>query len=252
MFMFQQAAAATAPIVVLGYHRLENSGNTVATSPRLFAAHMRWLLEHGFAPLDRAAFETALGGTAPAGKRFLLTFDDGYESVLRHGLPILRDFGIPAINFIITGVVGHAGYLSWKQAAALQESGIVANQSHSHTHSVWTSRDEMQRDIAASRSALANHLGLAEGEIKHLTWPWGRCRAGWADAALAEGFSHQYLVSPQGVTGQTSPQAIPRICCDGYPLARFAVMMRLLAAPLGNLGITLARRILKGNQSHAA
>jgi peptidoglycan/xylan/chitin deacetylase (PgdA/CDA1 family) len=41
----------------------------------------------------------------------LVTFDDGYENNLTHAVPILKEIGVPALFFIITGYVGQARIL---------------------------------------------------------------------------------------------------------------------------------------------
>lgn len=239
------------PIVVLGYHRLEDSNNPIATAPRLFVAHMRWLAEHGYTPLRLPDFEAALDGKPVGIKRVLITFDDGYESLFHHGLPILRDFGFSAVNFLITSMQGNPEHLSWAQAAALEESGIFQTQSHSHSHSRWPSVEAMTRDIATSRSELTAHLGLNPEAIRHLAWPWGRRESDWAVAARAEGYRYQYLIQPQAVSGTTSSLNIPRLCCDAYSLKRFASMMRLLSNALGNQAISAAWQMLKGRHQYA-
>lgn len=45
--------------------------------------------------------------------RVALTFDDGYQSNLRLGLPVLKEFGLPATVFVSTAFVG--GELLWFQ-----------------------------------------------------------------------------------------------------------------------------------------
>lgn len=239
------------PIVVLGYHRLEESNNPIATTPRLFAAHMRWLAEHGYRPLRLSEFEAALDGNPVGNKRVLITFDDGYESLFHHGLPILRDFGFSAVNFLITGLQGNPEHLSWAQAAALEESGIFETQSHSHSHSRWSSTEAMARDIATSRSQLATHLGLNAEAIRHLAWPWGRRDTGWSAAARLEGYCYQYLVQSQAVRGTTSSLSIPRLCCDAYSLKRFALMMHLLSTPLGSQASGAVWQMLKWRNKYA-
>ena len=46
-------------------------------------------------------------------KRFIITFDDGYESVFLNALPILKQLGFKAICFIVTNKIG--GYNDWDE-----------------------------------------------------------------------------------------------------------------------------------------
>lgn len=239
------------PIVVLGYHRLEESKNPIATTPQLFTAHMRWLVEHGYSPMRLSEFEAALHGSQVGNKRVLITFDDGYKSLFHHGLPILRDFGFSAVNFLITSMQGNSEHLSWAQAEALEESGVFQTQSHSHSHIRWPSAEAMTRDIAMSRLQLVANMGLNAETIRHLAWPWGRRKTGWAAAAHAEGYGYQYLVQPQAVSGTTSSLSIPRLCCDAYSLKRFALMMHLLSNPLGSQATGAAWQMLNWRKKYA-
>lgn len=60
------------------------------------------LRDHGWTPLTLDAY---LGGdTAP--RSVLLTFDDGYRGTLEEGLPVLRELGVPATVFVLTGLLG--------------------------------------------------------------------------------------------------------------------------------------------------
>tara|TARA_B100000780_G_scaffold19477_1_gene12567 strand:+ start:869 stop:1546 length:678 start_codon:yes stop_codon:yes gene_type:complete len=46
-------------------------------------------------------------------KKFIITFDDGYESVFLNALPILKQLGFKAICFIVTNKIG--GYNDWDE-----------------------------------------------------------------------------------------------------------------------------------------
>ena len=236
------------PIVVLGYHRLEDGDNPVATSPRLFAAHLQWLAGCGYRHLRLTEFEAALAGTPVSPKRFLITFDDGYESVFHHGLPILREFGFSAVNFLITGMVGSPGYLSWEQVARMEQSGVFQTQSHSHAHTNWATVADMAADLATSRAELVNHLGMGPEAIRHLAWPWGRCERDWPAAARLAGFPYQHLVRPLAISRATVPWAIPRICCDGYSLTRFTLTVGLLSSSFGNQAVQRVWEALRGRR----
>jgi peptidoglycan/xylan/chitin deacetylase (PgdA/CDA1 family) len=50
---------------------------------------------------------------SPAPDRLAITFDDGYRGVFEHAFPVLREWGIPATVFLVTGRVGSADLLWW-------------------------------------------------------------------------------------------------------------------------------------------
>ncbi|MFD8226115.1 polysaccharide deacetylase family protein [Streptomyces massasporeus] len=60
------------------------------------------LLARGWTPLTLDAY---LHGAHPS-RSLLVTFDDGYRSVLDEGLPVLRELKVPATVFVLGGLLG--------------------------------------------------------------------------------------------------------------------------------------------------
>jgi peptidoglycan/xylan/chitin deacetylase (PgdA/CDA1 family) len=113
--------------------------------------------------LTRTGYETRHMGEAlrpaPSGRPSVaLTFDDGYLDNWVHVFPVLEKYALKATIFVSTDFVdprpvlrprrspeevsdrGHdpahccAGFLSWPELRAMQESGLVEIQSHTVTH----------------------------------------------------------------------------------------------------------------------
>jgi peptidoglycan/xylan/chitin deacetylase (PgdA/CDA1 family) len=92
--------------------------------------HLLSLQERGWRPLTLA--EYLAGGHGP--RRFLLTFDDGYQSVHDLAMPLLAGMGVPATVFVCSGLLG--GTSQWmpempaeplvtaEQVVAMQTAGI--------------------------------------------------------------------------------------------------------------------------------
>ena len=103
-------------VTVVAYHRVHppvgadypfNAGVIEAT-PELFARQLRYLRRH----LDLISMGEFVAGLADP-KRLpprpgLITFDDGYRDSYDVALPLLREAGVPACFFLITGLVGTA------------------------------------------------------------------------------------------------------------------------------------------------
>jgi peptidoglycan/xylan/chitin deacetylase (PgdA/CDA1 family) len=67
----------------------------IATPPELFEAHMvRLLQDYEVVDLD-----CVLSGPLPR-RALLVTFDDGYRSILELALPVLRRLGVPSVFFV--------------------------------------------------------------------------------------------------------------------------------------------------------
>ncbi|MCK1818417.1 polysaccharide deacetylase family protein [Streptomyces sp. XM83C] len=60
------------------------------------------LLERGWRPLTLTEY---LRGDGPR-RSVLVTFDDGYQPFLEEGLPVLRELGVPATVFVLSGLLG--------------------------------------------------------------------------------------------------------------------------------------------------
>ena len=105
-------------VAVLAYHGVD--------SPQQFGRQLD-LLQRQASPVSLADVVAAYDGGPPLPARpVLLTFDDGHPSLLRAGLPLLRARGIPAVAFVLPGLVGTHRPFWWDEAAALHEAGARA------------------------------------------------------------------------------------------------------------------------------
>ncbi len=111
-------------VAVLCYHGVPNDDEAgrmpftnLHVTARTFEAHCR-LLRDTLHPVSLTDWRAALaGGRALPQRAVLVTFDDGYRTVLTHALPALRRFGIPAVVFISTGPVADGSLFSFDAMA---------------------------------------------------------------------------------------------------------------------------------------
>jgi peptidoglycan/xylan/chitin deacetylase (PgdA/CDA1 family) len=82
----------------------------------VFREQMRFLLEH-YTPISVPEFLRI-----PQDKRLvhsytkppvLLGFDDGFKNVIRHALPVLEEFKVPAVFFVIGEVLRNPNFVPW-------------------------------------------------------------------------------------------------------------------------------------------
>lgn len=251
----------TFAIPILLYHRIDDTGSALATAPRLFRRHMQWLSERGWRPLtlDQFAFYARSGKELPS-HSFLLTFDDGYESLASEAAAVLQEFNFTAVCFLCTRLlrepslasepdgVDNRCFLSWEQARALQQSGLMEFQSHTHHHREFGAATlrEVMDDLGASREWLAHELRLPLTGFSHLAWPWGDSREMWRIAAQRCGLQYQYTVARQAFERSSPLQHMPRTCYDGATLANFQAQFWLQVGPLAgvwNTAYPLLRRL---------
>src|SRR5262249_14082971 len=141
-----RVTAATGPVPILMYHSVAHAPSRAAhglsVRPDAFAGQMAVLDAAGFVPLTTRELAAAWRDGRPLPPNpVLITFDDGYEGVHRHALPVLAARGFPSTVFVSTGWLrgehetGGAPdlMLTWDQLRDLTEAGAEAG-GHSHTH----------------------------------------------------------------------------------------------------------------------
>lgn len=260
----------TYSVPILLYHRIDRTRSELSTPPEEFRRHMQWLSERGWRSLslDQFAFYARSGKDLPS-HSFLLSFDDGYESIATEAAGILAEFNFSAVCFACTELlrepeggaalegVDNSCYLSWHQARMLQDSGRIEFQSHTHTHRKFgdATQTEVMQDLATSRDWLARELRLPKPVFTHLAWPWGESREAWRLAAMRCGLQYQYTVARQAYDRNASLQHMPRTCYDGATLANFQTQFWLQVGPLGGLWNTaypLLRRLRRPSEETLA
>lgn len=99
--------------LVLTYHRISAEGDPFPGLPvSVFRDQMCWIQEHcrligPDALLDGSAFERS--DRIPV----LITFDDGYRDYVTVAYPVLKELGIPAINFVSTDFIDSGAPYWW-------------------------------------------------------------------------------------------------------------------------------------------
>lgn len=203
--------------LILMYHavaREAHDPNQLCVSPERFAAQMTWLARHGLRGVSVASLLRAVqrGG---AGGLVGITFDDGYRSVLRGALPVLRRHGFGATAFVLSDPP--APESTWDEGTAwpllaadeIRElaAGGVEIGSHGATHTRLTGLppSRLAAEVADSRAVLGE---IAGGEVQGFAYPWGAMDAAARAAVAAAGYAYACAVSTpyRGL----SPLALPR------------------------------------------
>lgn len=114
-------------------------------------------------------------------KLFICSFDDGYTSVLKYGLPILSRFNFTATVFVCTNHIGQTN--AWnpkdktnRQHMTMEELHLLKNQgweigSHGTNHISFNrlSEAEILSNITESKNILSSHFG----NINSFAYPYG-------------------------------------------------------------------------------
>ena len=225
-------AAAAGRLAVLVYHHLEDpTRSDVSCTPTQFDAQMAALQAEGFTPLNLAQIRLFLAGGLPSvEKPVAITFDDGYESLYHHALPIARARKIPMIAFVVTSRLGRqpqfTRYLSPAQIREMAATGWFEFGSHTHDlHTdllrIWESFRSTPNPLLPVVSAdLAQSQGRLREILGHpataLAWPYGKYTPETRKAARHQGF----LLHFTSLSGANEPGG------DPYGIKRLPVSSR--------------------------
>ncbi|MFF4188389.1 polysaccharide deacetylase family protein [Streptomyces sp. NPDC001691] len=256
-------AARTGPVPILMYHSVAHcpakAAYRLSVSPDAFADQMELLAELGRTPVTTAqlahAWRTA--GALPR-RPVLITFDDGYEGVHRHALPVLAKHGFASTLFVSTGWLRGAydeggaldTMLDWDQVRELAAAGTeIGGHSHSHPQLDQLPDKRLWFETLRCKEILADELGRRPVSF---AYPYGyssrRVRrtvrsAGFTQAlavgnALAERRQGPYALERVTVRRGTDLDAFERLVAgSGRDIARAFVVDRVLTK-----GYAVARR----------
>ncbi|GHF81717.1 polysaccharide deacetylase family protein [Streptomyces griseosporeus] len=211
-----------APVPILMYHAVAAGPNSatraLSVAPEAFAEQMALLGDRGLTPVTTATLAACWRSGAPLPERpVLITFDDGYEGVHRHALPVLAEHGFPATLFVSTGWLRGAHdtggaldtMLDWDQVRELAASGVEIG-GHSHTHPQLDQLDDMRlrRELTRCRDIVAGELGALPVSF---AYPYGYSSRRVRQAVRDAGFAQALAVGNALAHRRQGPYALRRV-----------------------------------------
>ena len=238
-------------VLVLCYHGLSSDWpSSLAVRPRSFEEQLTLLVERGYRGVT---FSQAVLD-APGDKVLAVTFDDGFESVLREAVPIMRRLGLPGTVFVCTDFVGSkqpmrwSGIqqwssgpyssevvpMTWDELRSLAASGWeVGSHTRSHARLPAVGDDELDDQLARSRDTLEQQLGEP---CLSVAYPYGDYDERVVEAARAAG----YRAAATLALHRASPLTWPRVgVYDRDDLRRFRLKISRIRRLLGANGVRL-------------
>lgn len=197
-------------MTILCYHAVDPDwASPLAVTPAAFEAHAgRVARTRTVLPLEEAMRRVDRRGRLPRGTT-ALTFDDGFESLYEHALPVLSRYGLPATVFIVAETLLPPGReVDWvdtppppprrlttldrSQVREMQRAGVrFASHSFSHFDLTQLGYEACVEDLARSREVLEDVVGR---RVEFLAYPRGRNDATVRAAAAAAGYSHSFTL----------------------------------------------------------
>ena len=168
---------------------------------RMFGAQLDHLRQRGWQALTLDEYLAALDGAPTPRRSYLLTIDDGHESVASIAAPMLAAAGIPSVLFVCPGLLGDRArwaecYPSERLAAAdalrsLPDLGMeLGVHSWDHIRMAALDDDALDRQVRRARAAVEGVTGVRP---RAFAYPFGThdlaTRAAVADAGFDVAFA---------------------------------------------------------------
>lgn len=172
------------------------------TSPRRFHELMRSFLEFGYSTATTAQW---LRDEVPA-NHVLLTFDDGYDDLYEHLLPLVIEHHYTPIVYLVADHIG--GSNVWDQASGLRARNLLTVEqiremqnygvefgSHTLTHPRLSkvSDAQLHREVTDSKHRIEELLGV---EVTSFAYPFGDIESRVCTAVAGAGYKLAFTVEP--------------------------------------------------------
>ncbi|MET7700389.1 polysaccharide deacetylase family protein [Streptomyces sp. NPDC005485] len=211
-----------APVPILMYHSVATAPNdatrALSVAPEAFAEQLTLLADQGFTPVNTATLAASWRSGDPLPPRpVLITFDDGYEGVHRHALPVLAKHGFASTLFVSTGWLrgahdtggGLDTMLDWDQVRALAGEQVEIG-GHSHTHPQLDQLDDdaLRFELLRCKEIIADELGTRPASF---AYPYGYSSRRVRRTVRETGFTQSLAVGNGLARRRQGPYALQRV-----------------------------------------
>lgn len=213
--------------VALMYHRITGSlePGELVVPPEKFSDQMFWLKEHcvvlGSADLSGSKVFAAAGEC-----KVLVTFDDGYRDNYLNAFPVLKELGLGALIFLITGMIGTGtsrpryshlpapDMMSWEEAREMSKKGIFFGaHTVNHPHLPALSEKQQEEEVSSSIMAVEHNIPVTQSPV--FCYPYGEYDSVTLEVLRRLGVSLAFTVEPGKNDGNTPHLELRRIGVDG-------------------------------------
>lgn len=246
--------------LILTYHGIDSGRDPRCVAPSLFESHADVIASSGRRVLTVGQLTAAITTSNLTQDSVVITFDDGFASVVDRAAPILLDRGLSATIFCVAGQLG--GTDGWPSArpSAQQFPLMVARElaelaaagfeigSHGMEHEPLVGDDEplLRREIVDSRLLLEQTVGVT---VRSFAYPYGAGPSPLAQRAVEATYAAACTTRLSTIDGAADVYALPRI--DSHYVRRPELLRRAISGSLGpylrarNLGARARRKLVR-------
>ncbi len=197
------------PILMFHYVRplplFNQEGAALSVNPATFDQDLDTLQRDG---ANTVSFADLASGLLPD-RPVILTFDDGYEDSYTTVLPALLARHQKATFFIVSGFVGHPGYLTWDQIREMHRAGMEIG-AHTVDHADLSKLSDAKQasQIDQSISDIDNQL-----DMKVISFAYPSGQYGPLTPQLLGAAGIRYAVTVRGgiATNEDNPLLLSRV-----------------------------------------
>jgi peptidoglycan/xylan/chitin deacetylase (PgdA/CDA1 family) len=175
----------TASLSILTFHALDHNPSVLSFRPDVFKRGLAKLHKSGYRTISLLEAIECLRSKKPFPDQcFVITFDDGYQTVYEVAFPVLQDLGMSATIFLAVGerergkpeerLPSREGrpMLNWKEIEEMKRCGMEFG-AHTLTHPDLTRipQKQMEAEICDSKKMIENTLGAP---VSSFAYPLGR------------------------------------------------------------------------------
>jgi peptidoglycan/xylan/chitin deacetylase (PgdA/CDA1 family) len=213
------------PVRVIAFHMVDHlPGHPLepySVTPAQFTLHVESLRDEGWQIIDLPAYLDHVAGAPARRPSVLLTFDDGYHSLLDHAVPVLETFDIRPVVAVVTGLIGatnewdaqHGGaplpLLTSSEIDQLRAAGwSIVSHTMRHEHLHGRPVADLAEDYLCSRQATA---GAAPSSGGVLVYPYGEHNLMARRAVRKAGYEAAFALDVTRTGGLADRFALPRL-----------------------------------------
>ena len=198
-------------IVVLNYHKVDYSFNSLAIPPEDFERQMEFLEQQGYHTISPDELYDGLTGKAELPPNpVLITFDDGYLDNYENAYPILKKHNMKATIFVVPGFTNvNKNYLTWDHMLEMEQNGITI-ESHTLNHRALEglTDEQIRAELGDSKQRLEERLGHP---VEYLAYPTGTYNLHIASLAKEVGYRAAFTVKYGNVDLGSNVYALERV-----------------------------------------
>ncbi|MBZ9687147.1 polysaccharide deacetylase family protein [Clostridium estertheticum] len=199
-------------IPILMYHSISyEKGNSLRLSKENFRMQMKYLKDNNYTTLtvDELYSYMQTGKMIPD-KPIIITFDDGYKDNYTNAYPILKELGLKATVFVITGAIDTEKDFLTSDEIKFLDSNNIRIESHTvaHEHLDKISYSDNIKTMTSSKAKLEKILNR---KINYLAYPYGGYTEDTIKAAKESGYKLAFSTDMSWINKNNNIYSLGRI-----------------------------------------